>query len=192
MRHSRGKRTAHRCLQLAVVAWVCFGATGCRHKIKPPPPPLLPAPSTVPLVPAPEPSTPPLVQPVPVKQLPTPPANPIRKKKKRKPAVIAVPAPAPVEGMSNAPPSPPGDVVGALSAGGDAAPAAQQKAASSIGQVEKRLTGLPSATLVEQKDGVARVRNFLRQAHDALNSGDFAAAATLADKAKVLLDDLLK
>ncbi len=189
MRRSHGQSL----LRLALLAFVCAGIAGCRHKPKAAPLPPLPAPSTVPLVPAPEPSTPPQVQPVPIKPLPTPPAQPKPKKRKKKPPVVVPAAPAPVEMASNVPPPPPPvNVVGALSAGGDGAPAAQQKAAALIAEVEKRLSGLSAATLDAQKEGVARVKNFLRQAQDALKSGDAEGASTLAGKAKVLLDDLLK
>ena len=84
------------------------------------------------------------------------------------------------------------NVVGSLTAGGDATPAAQQKAASAISDVEKQVAGLPTATVESQRDGLATVKNFLRQAHDALKTGDTEGALTLAGKAKVLLDDLLK
>jgi hypothetical protein len=169
---------------------VCAAVTGCRHKVKPTPPAPLPPPGPVALVPAPE--LPTHVQPVPLTPLPALPARSLPKTKKRKPAIVATAPPAPVEMASNTPPPPPANVVGALTAGGDAAPAAQQKAAASIGEVEKQLAGLSAPTLEAQKEGVARVKNFLRQAHDALKSGDAEGAATLAGKAKVLLDDLLK
>jgi molybdopterin converting factor small subunit len=120
------------------------------------------------------------------------PAEPKPKKKKKKPVVVA-PVPSVPEAESNTPPPvPPASVVGALTAGGDAEPAEQQKASESISEVEKRLAGLSAATLETQKDGVARVRNFLRQANDALKNGDADGALTLATKAKLLLDDLLK
>jgi hypothetical protein len=90
------------------------------------------------------------------------------------------------------PASPEANVIGSLTAGGAAAPAEQQKAAEAITAVEKRLSGLPTSTLEAQRDGVTRVRNFLRQAHNSMDSGDADGALTLATKAKVLLDDLLK
>ncbi len=177
--------------QLAVALCVCLSATGCRHKMKAPPAPPLPPPAPVALVPAPE--SPTHVQPVPLTPLPALPARSQPKVKKRRAPVAAPAPPAPVEMASNTPPAPPPvNVVGALTARGDAEPAVQQKAAASIGDVEKQLAGLPAATLEAQKDGVVRVKNFLRQAHDALKSGDAEGALTLAGKAKVLLDDLLK
>ena len=44
----------------------------------------------------------------------------------------------------------------------------------------------------EQKAQVSKVKNFLKDAQDALKSGDAEGAKTLATKAKLLLDDLEK
>ncbi len=181
---------AGRLVQLALAVCLCGTVTGCRHKTKAPAAPPLPPPSTVALVPAPE--SPTQVQQVPVSPLPAPSAQPPKKKRRKKPAVMAPVPSAPVEVAVNTPPPPPVNVVGSLTAGGDGSPAARQKAAAAIGDVEKELAGLSGATLDAQKDGVARVKNFLRQAHEALKSGDADGASTLAAKAKVLLDDLLK
>lgn len=178
--------------RLAVLALGCAAITGCHHKTKVAPPPPLPPPAPVALVPAPESVTPPQVQSVPEPPIPAMPAPQKVKRKKKKPAVVVAPAAtAPVEVASNTPPAPV-NVVGALSAGGDAASGEKEKAVESINEVEKRLTGLPASTLEAEKEGVVRVRNFLRQAHDALKSGDADGALTLATKAKVLLDDLAK
>jgi ribosomal protein S20 len=57
---------------------------------------------------------------------------------------------------------------------------------------EKRLNGLPAQIAEEQKAQISKVRNFQRQAQAALSSGDAEGAKTLATKAKLLLDDLLK
>jgi hypothetical protein len=57
---------------------------------------------------------------------------------------------------------------------------------------EKRLSGLPSQVVEEQKAQINKVKNFQRQAQEALNSGDAEGAKTLATKAKLLLDDLSK
>jgi type IV secretory pathway VirB10-like protein len=180
-------------LQLLGIAALCFGANGCwlhRTKVAPQPPPL--PPTTVALVPAPEPATPPQIPTVPLAAtpLPTKPVQPrVKKPKKVEPADSG----APVQMASAVTPAPPdANLIGSLTAGGAAAPAEQVKAAEAITAVEKRLGGLPASTLEAQKDGVTRVRSFLRQAHEALNSGDADGALTLATKAKVLLDDLLK
>jgi hypothetical protein len=89
-------------------------------------------------------------------------------------------------------PPPAAAVIGSLTEGGEEAPQEQHKAEDAIVEVEKRLAGVPRATLESQKGGVTRVRSFLRQAREALKTGDADGALTLATKAKVLLDDLLK
>lgn len=82
--------------------------------------------------------------------------------------------------------------IGDLTAGGAANPQALHDAADFIASIEKRLNGLPPPTVRRQRSQVNRVRNFWRQAHEALNSGDVEGATTLATKAKLLLDDLEK
>jgi len=57
---------------------------------------------------------------------------------------------------------------------------------------EKRLNALPIQVSDEQKAQISKVKNFQRQAQEALNSGDAEGAKTLATKAKLLLDDLTK
>ena len=162
--------------------------TGCRHK---PQPPVLAVPpqATVALVPAPEPSTPPQVATMPTTPAPLP-NKTVQAKVKKPKKKIEVPAdPQPVQ-VASATPPPDLSVVGSLTAGGDEAPAAKQKAAESIKSVEKRLADAPR--IDGEKHGVVQVKTFLRQAHEALNSGDAEGAQTLATKAMLLLDDLLK
>ena len=43
-----------------------------------------------------------------------------------------------------------------------------------------------------EKAQISKIRNFQRQAQEALTSGDLEGAKTLATKAKLLLDDLEK
>jgi ribosomal protein S20 len=57
---------------------------------------------------------------------------------------------------------------------------------------EKRLNALSAQILEEQKPQISQVKNFQRQAQEALTSGDVEGAKTLATKAKLLLDDLSK
>ena len=181
-------------LRVLLAAGLLMLVTGCRHKVKVAAIPL-PPPTTVPLVPAPEPATPPRLptEPVSPAPLPTQPVQPKVKKPKKKPEVVPVtPAPvAPVVVASVAPP-PDASVIGALTAGGDASPEQRQKASDAIGEVEKRLAGLSTDTLKNQETGIVRVKFFLKGAHDALGKGDAEGSITLATKAKVLLDDLLK
>jgi ribosomal protein S20 len=82
--------------------------------------------------------------------------------------------------------------IGALSTGGDSSPRSQKEAIELIASIEKRLSGVGAATAEEQKVQLSKVRNFQKQAQDALSSGDIEGARTLATKAKLLLDDIEK
>ena len=81
---------------------------------------------------------------------------------------------------------------GALTAGGEASPQTKQEAAELIASSEKRLNALSPQKAEEEKAQVSKVKNFLKDAQDALKSGDAEGAKTLATKAKLLLDDLEK
>lgn len=82
--------------------------------------------------------------------------------------------------------------IGELTAGGAANPQAQQEAADLIGSIEKQLSSLSAQTVRAQRTQISKVRNFSRQAQEALSSGDIEGAKTLATKGKLLLDDLVK
>ena len=58
-----------------------------------------------------------------------------------------------------------------------------------IASNDKRLKQL-SEKAKAQQDQVSKIRNFQRQAQDALKSGDAEGAKTLASKALLLLNDL--
>ena len=177
-------------VRVFVMTAAVLGAVGCHHRTKPTPIPV-PPPATVALAPTPEPTNPPQVQSEPVTPTPLP-SKPVQPKVKKVKKKIEAPPPPPPVLVASAPPPPEATVIGALTVGGEDAPAEKQRASETIVAVEKRLSGLPAATLDSQKEGLARVHNFLRQAHEALSSGDALGASTLATKAKVLLDDLLK
>ncbi len=66
----------------------------------------------------------------------------------------------------------------------------QQEVSGHISAVEHRLSGMPAATSDEQKKQVLQVRLFLKQAADALKTGDAEGADNLATKAGLLLDDI--
>ena len=68
----------------------------------------------------------------------------------------------------------------------------QQEAVDLIAANEKRLNALSAQIVEAEKAQISKVRNFQRQAQEALNSGDAEGAKTLATKAKLLLDDLVK
>jgi ribosomal protein S20 len=90
------------------------------------------------------------------------------------------------------PPSPEETAIGALTAGGEANPQTKQEAADLITSSEKRLNALPVQKAEDEKAQVSKVKNFLKDAQEALKTGDAEGAKTLATKAKLLLDDLEK
>ena len=181
-------RTCLRVCSPALALAVCLAATGCRHRVKAAAPLPVPPGTSVPVDHAPE---PPVVASVPVTPAPTASKEPPRKVPKPKKKTVPPPvAPAPVVVAVAAPPPPPGAAIGALSAGGEDTPEQRQKTADLIGALEKRVAGLPAATQQNQKEQVFRVRSFLDEARKALAGGDTDGAMTLANKAKVLLDDL--
>jgi hypothetical protein len=80
--------------------------------------------------------------------------------------------------------------IGALTSGGDATPQSQQQARDLIASVDRRITTLPAKVADAQKPQLRQVRKFLDDAKQALNTGDADGATNLANKAKVLMDEL--
>ena len=122
-------------------------------------------------------------------------ASKIKRQRRKTPQVATAPVPAPTQPPpSDTPASPPAEVakIGALSSGGDTSPRAQQEAAGLIAANEKRIGGLSTQKVEAEKAQLSTVRNFQRQAQEALSSGDTEGAKTLATKAKLLLDDIDK
>ena len=176
-------------LQVAMTGVFALALTGCRHRQSAVYVPV-PVGTTVPLEKAPE---PPLVAQVPVE--PGPPLPPkelppkkVRRKKKAVPVVAAPVAPVEVASSGVAP----AEAIGALTAGGDSSPAKLQEAADMVAGLEKRIALLPSEWKQKQKDGLVRVRYFESQAQVAIKGGDGEGAVTLATKARLLLEDLVK
>jgi hypothetical protein len=177
---------------LVVFAGLLLGMTaGCQHKpvLRPLPQILQP----VDLLYIPEPPVPEEIE-VPVIRLPSvPTASAYSKLKLRRrrptPAAVNIPV-APV----TEPPAPQPEVskIGSLSSGGDTSPHAQQEAAGLIAANERRIGGLASQKVEAEKVQLSKVRNFQKQAQDALSTGDTEGAKTLATKAKLLLDDIDK
>jgi len=172
-------------------AGLTLGVDGCRKKVVVPPP-LPPVQDPVALVTPPFLEHPPMIEPPVVRMPPTPIAAAAShpRRERRHPAVK--PAPEPVQVASAEPPPAEETAIGALTSGGEANPRSQQEAADMIAANEKRLNGLPTQIAEEQKAQISKVKNFQRQAQEALSSGDVEGAKTLATKAKLLLDDLLK
>jgi hypothetical protein len=92
---------------------------------------------------------------------------------------------------ANPPAAPATAIIGQLSADDSAATptdAAQTK--HLIDSTEKQLKKLSTQQQTEHKDAVAQVDSFLAQARQALSMNDMVGAQTLANKAKILVDEL--
>ncbi len=169
-------------------AGLMLGASGCRHRVRvrPLPPVLVP----VALIEVPPPAQPPMLTPSQVKLPPVPFASRMARlprERRRPPVKVEETAPAPV-----ATPAAEAAAIGSLTAGGESTPQTRQDAANLMASNERRLAALPAQKADAQRGEVNTVRNFEKQAQDALNSGDAEGALTLATKAKLLLDDLEK
>jgi len=160
--------------------------TGCPHKTQiaqnqpyaPPiedPPPYKPEPAPANL-PPPEVTIPAQPQP----QLPVP-AEPVKKPVKHK-----KPANTNTQMASSGSPAVP--AIGQLSSGDT--PNLRQQTDDSIASTEKTLNGITRNLNDQEKEKAAQVREYLKQARDALTAGDVDGANKLAFKAKVLLDEL--
>lgn len=66
----------------------------------------------------------------------------------------------------------------------------RQETDTLIEQTEKALNGITRKLSEPEQKTAAQIREFIKQAREALTSGNFDGAHTLATKAKVLLDEL--
>jgi outer membrane biosynthesis protein TonB len=170
---------------MAVVCLLPFLFAGCSHKPQPEPlaPPIEDAP---PPKPAPSPThLPPPVITIP-KEAPEPnstespkpaPALPVRKKRHAPPS--ATPPPIARPSVS---------AIGQLSSGDPSD--LQRQTADSIVTTEQRVNALNRPLSDQEKKTARQIKEFLKQAHAALKSGDVDGAHTLSVKAKVLLGEL--
>jgi ribosomal protein S20 len=69
-------------------------------------------------------------------------------------------------------------------------PNMRQQTDASIESTEKALNGISRTLNDQEQKTAAQIREFLKQAREALTAGDVDGAHTLAIKAKVLLDEL--
>jgi hypothetical protein len=171
-----------------LAAVLVAGLGGCRHKVTPY---VLPQVAQAPIeleVP-PEPENPPMIQPEPETAVVIPPVAEPKRPARRRTAPAKETAP-PVQ-VAAAEPSA-AIAIGSLSSGGDTTPQSRQQAKDLIASIVKRLGALPGRTASQQKELVRQVRSFLKQAQQALDSGDAEGAKTLATKAKLLMDDVEK
>lgn len=173
---------------------------GCSHKtqtaqVQPLAPPVVDAPLPKPQTVSPADLPPPVISaPPPAKpQEDTTPPPPEPKKKPvrhpKKPATTPAPTPAPVETASIVPPnslSVPATGVLSGGASGDVKNATED----SISNIEKGLNGIGRSLNDSEQKTAAQIREFLKQAREALATGDADGAHLLAEKAKVLLNEL--
>ena len=187
-----------------LIAALGLGLSGCAAHRRVQPfvmPPFTP----VALLDIPEPDDPPMVEededaaddlpPVPVAEGAATP-----KRQRRRPVKPPVQAPPPDETpaapppqvAASAEPAPSSTVIGELTPGGDQSAETEKEAADLIASNEKRLNAISAETVKAQSALVSNVRNFQKQAQQALRTGDARGAKTLATKGKLLLDDLEK
>jgi outer membrane biosynthesis protein TonB len=173
---------------------------GCDHKTAQAPPQTL-APPIVD-APPPKPATvstadlpPPVVGPPPESQPATtePPTKPVTPPKKpaRKKTAPAAPAPSqPTQEASNASgsPAPSVSAIGQLSGGASGDQRSQTE--EIINSTEKGVNGITRSLSDAEGKTAAQIHEFLKQAREALTTGDVDGALTLAKKAKVLLAEL--
>jgi hypothetical protein len=181
---------------------LCVVLAGCHHQQQPPPLPARAQTPNIYLPPPPQPNLPPMEAPPPASVTDIKPTvTPVKRKRHvKKPPVqtaTALPTDKPGEDASAVIPSASAtadaaaSTLGALSPGAFSSPQ-QQQVADHISAVEHRLNELPAATSDEKKKQLSQVRQFLKQAVDALKTGDAEGAGNLATKAGLLLDDMSK
>ncbi|GAC1356814.1 MAG: hypothetical protein NVSMB3_03240 [Acidobacteriaceae bacterium] len=121
-------------------------------------------------------------------------AEPRRQRRRavKAPTLTPPPEPPPEQVAEAITPAESASVIGEFTPGGDQDPKTQKEATDLIAANEKRLNGLSAEVVRGQTTLVNSVRNFQKQAQQALKAGDAAGAKTLATKGKLLLDDLEK
>jgi len=177
-------------------ALVCLLLSGCRHKIVSHLQPRILTP--VALMDIPEQNLP-LIAPEEMDTVNFPVASAIAhpRHERRRPAVKATVTPPavtsePADPRTESSGASGTSLIGELSTASSTDPRAQQEATQLIASIDRRIGALPSRKLDEQKAQISKVRNFQKQAQQALNSGDMDGARMLAIKAKLLLDDIEK
>lgn len=183
-------------LPAKICAWVLpWFLTGCWfHRNEKPP-----APAVAPKVAA-NGSTPqPTPEPPPELTIPTKPRvsesrlpyESTRQPSKHKKQAVVSPAPdtQPQQASSVSPPLAV-NAIGQLSTGDPAG--ARQATENSLNDIERGLNGISRQFDDQELTTASHIREFLKQAREALRSGDVDGASTLAAKAKVLLQELTR
>lgn len=90
-------------------------------------------------------------------------------------------------------PNPDASPIGRLSAGDSAGSAVlRQKTVQLIASTESRLKTVSSRVASNKHDTITQIHGFLAQARKALDINDLQGAQTLATKAKILVDEMLR
>jgi outer membrane biosynthesis protein TonB len=204
-------KVANLCTSLLLLA---LGTTGCSHKSASAPqqaqaPPLqtgkgtLSPPETTQQQ---EKSETPLASPLPppsAQSVPLPPPTPKKVRKKPKPAPSkstdttqtagATPAANGATAQVSTPVSGSGSPIGQLTTGDSAlGERTKHETADLIGGTQQGLSGIKRSLTTDEQVTASQIRTFLKQAQQALDTGDTDGAHTLATKAKLLLDELTK
>jgi hypothetical protein len=111
---------------------------------------------------------------------------PKHKKSKNNPP----PPPAPTQEAANPPPNPEVSAIGQLSSGDPED--VKKETEDSIATIEHKLNGIGRTLSDSEQKNADHIREFLKQAKEALASGDVDGAHKLAVKAQVLLDELVQ
>ena len=93
------------------------------------------------------------------------------------------------------PPAPGGEAspIGTLTIGDSAmGEKTKKETADLINETEQGLNGIKRSLSTDEKSTAAQIRNYLKQAQQALDNGDTDGAHNLATRAKLLLDELTK
>ena len=169
-----------------------LGLAGCPHKTHWAPPSSTLAP--VEPEPLPQTSAEPMIAAIsppewiPLESVEDVPKRPVRRRPVPNPARDATPLPpTQVAGAPEAELA-----IGSLSSGGDSTPQTRQQARELLSTIHRRVLALPHSVVTQQKAQIRQVTSFLKQAQQALDSGDAEGAVTLATKARLLMDDIEK
>jgi hypothetical protein len=117
---------------------------------------------------------------------PAAPSTPAKEAPKPSPVKHRKPAPKPVQQAAVPPPGV--SAIGQLSTGDE--PDLRRQTVDSIAATERGLNGIGRGLNEQELKTAAHIKEFLKQARQALASGDADGAYTLAAKAKVLLNEL--
>jgi len=186
-RHPAPKTFLFLALALSAVA---FGAAGCQRNIVKASPPSVSTPPPAANPAQAPPSEPQTTAAPPATAAPTPPATAAPQPAPARPRPAAPAANEPEKPAESSRPAAP-QISPELTPQAQAA--AEQRTNADIQIAEQNLHKAEGKQLDEaQHDLVEKVRDFLAQAHDAIHAEDWVRASNLAEKARILSDELAK